>query len=97
MPEMDRVEGPQTPFEVYCFSCRVTFPTGTRRCVHCGGPIGRRSPRVSASPQILSKLGVELPAEEEAPAESSPARRIGGLSLWILLALGAALTRLCSS
>ena len=96
MPRMDRVEGPQTPFEVYCFSCRVTFPTGTRRCVHCGGPIGRRSPRISASPQDLSELAAALPVEEEAPAEPSPARRIGGLSLWILLALGAALSRMCS-
>jgi hypothetical protein len=34
--------------------------------------------------------------EEEAPAEPSTGRRIGGLSLWILLALGAALTRMCS-
>ena len=90
MPAMERVEGPQTPFEVYCFNCRVTFPRGTRRCVHCGGPIGGRSSK------IAQQLAAEFPVEEEAPAEASTGRRIGGLSLWILLALGAALTRMCS-
>ena len=25
------------PFEVYCPRCDVTFPVGTKRCVHCGG------------------------------------------------------------
>ena len=90
MPAMEQNEGPQTPFEVYCFNCRVTFPRGARRCVHCGGPIGRRSP------QIAPQLAAEFPVEEEAPAESSTGRRIGGVSLWILLGLGAALTRMCS-
>jgi hypothetical protein len=90
MPAMEPTEGPQTPFEAYCFNCRVTFPLGTRRCTHCGEPIGRRSSR--AAPQ----LAAEFPVEEEAPAEPSAGRRLGGLSLWILLALGAALSRMCS-
>ena len=25
------------PFQVYCHSCDVTFPTGTKTCLHCGG------------------------------------------------------------
>jgi hypothetical protein len=87
---MERAEGPQTPYEVYCFSCRVTFPVGTRRCTHCGAPIGRRGP------QVAQQLAAEFPVEEEAPAEFSVGRRVGGLSLWILLALGAVLSRLCS-
>jgi len=91
---MERDEGPQTPFEVYCFNCRVTFPVGTRRCVHCNAPIGRRNPQIAQ--QLAAELAAELPAEEEAPAEPSTGRRIGGLSLWILLGLGAALTRMCS-
>jgi hypothetical protein len=94
MPAMERADGPQTPFEVYCFHCSVTFPTGTRRCVHCGGPIGRRGLRVAL--QGRPELAAEFPVEEEAPAEPSPGRRIGGLTLWILLGLGAALSRLCS-
>ena len=31
-------DGPATPFEVYCERCRVSFPIGARRCIHCGGP-----------------------------------------------------------
>lgn len=93
MPGMERVNGPQTPFEVYCYNCSVTFPTGTRRCVHCGGPIGRRGLQVA--PRSTPQLAAEFPVEE-APAEPSPGRRIGGLILWILLGLGAALSRQCS-
>ncbi|HEB89086.1 MAG TPA: hypothetical protein ENI85_05905 [Deltaproteobacteria bacterium] len=31
------LESDQTPFEVRCPRCDVTFPIGTKRCVHCGG------------------------------------------------------------
>ena len=31
-----------TPYEVLCHHCNVTFPVGTKRCVHCGGRLGRR-------------------------------------------------------
>jgi hypothetical protein len=29
-------------YEVHCPRCRVTFPVGTKRCVHCGGRTGQR-------------------------------------------------------
>jgi hypothetical protein len=25
---------------VYCHRCNVTFPVGTKRCIHCGGRVG---------------------------------------------------------
>jgi len=28
-----------SPFEVRCHRCNVTFPIGTRQCIHCGGRI----------------------------------------------------------
>ena len=31
------------PYEVYCTHCNVSFPVGTRVCVHCGQPIGREA------------------------------------------------------
>jgi len=35
-------EGAQTPYEVYCYDCRVTFPVEQKRCLHCGGRLGPR-------------------------------------------------------
>lgn len=37
------LEGARTPYEVYCYDCRVTFPVGQKRCLHCGGRLGPRS------------------------------------------------------
>jgi hypothetical protein len=31
-----------TYFEVRCERCKTSFAAGTKRCVHCGGAIGRR-------------------------------------------------------
>lgn len=96
---MQRQEGPQTPFEVYCYNCHVTFAAGTRRCVHCGGRLGGfRGP----GPAGFRGSGpapdaTEPPAElaEPDPSEPSIGRRLGGMSLWVLLALGAAVLRMC--
>ncbi len=87
MGRMDRYEGPQTPFEVYCYTCRVTFASGTSRCVHCGGRLGGRAQRGEAT------VVTELPDGDV--AEPSIVRRLGGMSLWVLIALGAALSRMC--
>jgi hypothetical protein len=88
---MQRAEGPQTPFEVYCYNCKATFALGTRRCVHCGHRLGRqaRSAEGDARPEPLE-------AAEEGIAEPSLARRIGGTSLWVLIAIAAAASRLCA-
>ena len=35
-----------TEYEVRCPTCDVSFPTGTKRCLHCGGATGpSRGPR----------------------------------------------------
>jgi hypothetical protein len=86
---VERHEGPQTPYEVYCYDCRVTFPVGTRNCVHCGRRLGGRElPRSAGRAEPM-----EVAEEDAMP---SVGRRIGGASLWILIALAAALTRMCS-
>ena len=79
-----RQEGPQTPFEVYCYHCQASFAAGTRSCVHCGRRMGGPPKRPAA---VLS-------AAAAAP-EPSVGRRLGGMSLWVLIAVGAALTRMC--
>jgi hypothetical protein len=35
-------------YEVRCPRCEVTFPTGTKRCVHCGGRTAPSHVRVAA-------------------------------------------------
>ena len=84
--------GPRTPFEVYCPRCRVTFPTGTKRCIHCGGRIGRE--------RFQPALNPPPPASEDVLVEQEPARR-SGLSpftlVWVALLLAGYLYRACAS
>lgn len=91
---MEMRVGPQTPYEVYCYECRVTFPIGTRRCVHCGrpipmGPLARGPLPAAPGPAPAASDELELPPQLSA-------RRLGGMSLWALLLLGAALSRFCA-
>ena len=56
---MKLIDGPQTPFEVYCVNCKVTFPIGTRKCLHCGArvaPQGRARVVRSGGPTALSEV-----------------------------------------
>ena len=83
MGTMERIEGPQTPFEVYCHHCQASFAVGTKRCLHCGRRLGARG---GASPE-----GVMVePQDLVEGAEPALGRRLGGMSLWVLLAIGAA-------
>lgn len=90
---METRTGPQTPFEVYCYHCKVTFPIDTRRCIHCGRPIGS-APATHGGPPI-NPGAADLPDEMELPGQIS-VKKLGGMSLWVLLALGAALSRFCA-
>jgi hypothetical protein len=85
--------GPQTPYEVYCYDCKVTFPIGTRTCVHCGRPIGMGP--LARGPLPIRPSSAGGPEELELPGQIS-ARKLGGMSLWVLLALGAAVSRFCA-
>ena len=91
---METRVGPQTPYEVYCYDCRVTFPVGTRSCVHCGRPIGAMPPARGARPIVPGARDDD--AEELELPGALNARKLGGMSLWVLLALGAALSRICA-
>jgi hypothetical protein len=90
---METRVGPQTPYEVYCYDCRVTFPVGTRSCVHCGRPIGTMPLARGAKPIAP---GVPDAHEEFQLPGSLNARKLGGMSLWLLLVLGATLSRMCA-
>ncbi len=92
------VEQP-APFEVYCQRCRVSFPVGTRSCVHCGERIGRGRPPAPARPGALRRpAGVPPPVlddvDDELPTRSSLMSPVA--ILWLVLILGGAIYRACS-
>jgi hypothetical protein len=90
-----------SPFEVRCYACDVSFPPGTKRCVHCGGPTG--PPRDPAEAGTLSwtpgppPQALEPGAEDEevvAPAQRMPVRIM--TVVWLALAIAASLWRVCA-
>jgi hypothetical protein len=95
---MERVQGARTPYEVYCFHCRVTFPVEARRCLHCGGPLFGSGERPGATnPLAPARPGIPIPAEED--VEEGPGvavRRFTHLALWAIVALAAVLQSLCN-
>ncbi len=89
----DRRQHQTTAYEVYCQRCRVTFPVGTRTCLHCGGRLARER----ATPARLAPVP-EFDPEAVLAEDDVPVRR--GLSpftaIWVLLAIAATLYRACS-
>ncbi len=81
---------PANPYEVTCTHCRVTFPVGTRTCVHCGQRIGRA---VGMAPTLMGRGPFEEELPEEAPARSlafSPTTFV-----WLLAAVATVVYRSC--
>ncbi len=78
-------------YEVWCHSCNVTFPVGTKTCMHCGsrthterphrsGMFRRAQTEVMPSPLATSEelqpaLGPLPFAESGTETEEAPARR----------------------
>ena len=93
-------KGAEPSFQVYCHSCNVTFPVGTRRCIHCGG--ATTTQETAARLQALRELPFEFepadgPPMEEEPEQESPRRGGRGLALmWLLLAVAASIYRTCA-
>jgi hypothetical protein len=71
-------------YEVRCENCRTSFPPETKRCIHCGAPIGGGALRwLPAGPGPAGASG----ADEEEALPSSRARNV----LWGVTALVAVL------
>lgn len=100
---MRRVEGPQTPYEVYCYRCRVSFPAEARRCMHCGerlsasgeAPSLAVAAGVPESPRLPTRSPGPIPAREEEEESVLAVRRFGVPAVWALVALSAILSNLC--
>jgi hypothetical protein len=81
-------------FEVHCDRCRVTFPVGTRRCLHCGAPTiaSRGTPRLRLEP-----AGEPEAVEAELEQELAPRRFVSPTTLaWIALIAAGYLYRACA-
>ncbi len=92
------MENQAPPYEVRCERCRVSFPVGTRRCIHCGERIGRGRPLRAAPPRTAGAPPPPPPILDEME-EEVPSR--GGFMspvaiLWIALILASAVYRACS-
>ncbi len=91
-----QAESSPSRFEVYCQSCRVTFPIGTKRCLHCGLTLART--RAPVPRAIAFEPAMESPPE--LPEEGTPSRfsRFSPVSiLWIVAALAVGLQRACAN
>ena len=89
---MERTDGPQTTFEVYCDNCETSFAAGTKTCIHCGHRIGRS--RLGPLGQGGPIPDLAHPDEEEEAGESL-GRRLASMAVWVLIVLGASLMRFC--
>ena len=68
-------------YEVRCENCKTSFPPETKRCIHCGGPLGAGLGRLFAP----GKAPAGVPAEEEAE-EELPFQR-GRSIVWVVTAV----------
>ncbi len=69
------------PYQVYCHSCNVTFPTGTRRCLHCGsrtrleaphgGRLNRPAREMMAAPLDLANEVLAIQSLPDLPVSES--------------------------
>ena len=53
---LDRAGSSASAYEVRCDACDVSFPLGTKRCIHCGGRTGPGSifqAQIAPDPQVV--------------------------------------------
>ncbi len=76
-------------YEVRCERCHTSFAPATRRCIHCGQPIGRQlfASFASDTPDLAGEAGTAT------GAPSAPSGR-GRSILWTVLAVLAVLSSL---
>jgi hypothetical protein len=94
-----QVETSETPYEIRCHQCQVSFPLGTRQCVHCGERLGRGRGRFVPTPNPEEPWDLDSLEEEEHAAEATPSRRrfLSPFTLiWLVAAVGLSIQRACT-
>lgn len=87
-----QAHGPQTPYEVFCPRCNVTFPVGARQCLHCGGRLSRDRRQANEAPMTFGEGAGPLEDERPRMAPFSPVAVI-----WVLLFVALTVYRACTS
>jgi hypothetical protein len=87
-----QAQGPQTPYEVFCPRCNVTYPVGTRHCIHCDGRLSKDRWQPIEAPVTFGEGAA--PPQDERPRRSpfSPVALI-----WVLLFVAGTVYRTCTS
>ena len=86
-------------YEVRCENCRTSFPPEAKRCIHCGGPLGRGLAALLSQPRTAAgepEFELEEAVEEQEPEQGgqSPGRSL----LWVItaaFAVGISMLRSC--
>jgi hypothetical protein len=96
-----RVQTEQPRVEVYCNRCRVSFPVGRRRCLHCGGRLDterRWTEQTPLPPELEFEPQPEVHFEDLGEDEMPRRSGFSPLTLvWIALLLAGYLYRACAS
>ena len=81
-----------TYFEVRCERCKSSFAPGTKQCIHCGGPLGRR---LLAFDTLNGARAGAAPPLAQRPVVADAQPNLGRLLRFALIGLGvlAALAR----
>ena len=80
-------------FSVRCAQCETTFALGTKRCVHCGGPLGKGLVAALQAAGDHQPLPGAIDAEEE--EEVSTRRSSKAWIVWAFLAIAISIMRQC--
>jgi hypothetical protein len=99
------MRGKASPYEVRCPRCDVSFPVGTRRCIHCGGPVpasaGIAAPIAPSAPSV-EPGPFEPPRPAEAPVGDEASSGVGtsllklsGSLFWIIAVVIFSIARSC--
>jgi len=83
-------------YEVRCHSCNVSFPAGTKRCLHCGGRTGVAPAAILLQEDGRPALSAEAAEAMVEPGQGRSPFRIGLGLVWLVMALIASLARVCS-
>ena len=77
--------------EVRCPSCDVSYPVGQRRCIHCGGRLGRQ-----VDPEVASALGdIDQEVEQDAQGTGRRLLRSSFTGFWVIVLVVSAVIRAC--